>query len=65
MNKEDKILEMLQGITDRLDKLEEGQAQMKEDLAQLKEQSEITRVALDRIIDWSDRVSNMAGYPLP
>ena len=65
MNKEDKILEMLQGITDRLDKLEEGQAQMKEDLAQLKEQSEITRVALDRIIVWSDGVSNMAGYPLP
>lgn len=58
MNKEDKILEMLQTLNTKVDK-------MQSDIDQLKEQSEITRVALDRIIDWSDRVSNMAGYPLP
>ena len=79
MNNEEKILAMLQtmqtsmtamqtemkGITTRLDRLEAGQAEIKEALAGVKEAHEITRGALNHLLDWSDKVSDAMDFPLP
>ena len=93
MSNEEKILELLQGMTVRMDKLEAGQADMtarmdrleagqariqgdltllkgdvsglKEDVSVLKEDHEITRGALNHLLDWTDSVSNAISFPLP
>ena len=100
MSNEEQILQILQGIAGRLDRLETGQAEiredlasvkgdvaflkedvaslkgdvaflkedaaaMKEDLARLNEAHEITRGALNHLLEWSDKVSEAMDFPLP
>lgn len=65
MSNEEKILELLQAMDARLDRLETGQAELKAGLVQLQEDHEITRAALNHLIEWSDEVSEAVKFPLP
>lgn len=62
----------LEPITTRLDKLEEGQTaittrldEIQEDIDFLKEETTVTRGALNHLIEWSDKVSDAVDFPLP
>ena len=66
------IAQMLAPISARLDKLEAGQATIKKDLKELKEDVEIikeraeeVRVSTNRLIEWADEVRDALPWPIP
>jgi len=48
----------------RLEKLEQGQAAIRSDIRKIREDTEITRSAANKLIEWSDRVSEALKVPL-
>jgi len=64
MNNEEKILVLLERIDDRLDKLEQGQAVMKEDIEIIKEDVQITRNATNTLLDWAEQAQVEVKIPL-
>ncbi len=66
------IKEDLEQVKADLDQVKEDSKQMKADLdqvkvdlEQLKEDHEVTRGALNRLLEWSDKVSDAVDFPLP
>jgi predicted nuclease with TOPRIM domain len=71
MNNEEKILsilEQMQGqmntMNDRLEKLEQGQAEIREELDVIKEDTAITREATNTLLDWAEKAEVQIRIPL-
>ena len=71
MNNEEKILsilEQMQGqmntMNDRLEKLEQGQAEIREELDVIKEDTAITREASNTLLDWAEKAEVQIRIPL-
>lgn len=56
--------DILHQILGKLDKLEQGQAKMQEDIEIIKEDVEITRVGTNTLLDWAERVEKIVNVPL-
>lgn len=65
MDKEDLILEELRKLNAKVDIMQQDISQLKGDVAQLKEDSEITRTGVNALIEWAEDVSNAIRFPLP
>lgn len=71
MNNEEKILNILQQMqgqmntmNDRLEKLEQGQAEIREELDVIKEDTAITREATNTLLDWAEKAEVQIRIPL-
>ena len=71
MNNEEKILsilEQMQGqmntMNDRLEKLEQGQAEIREELDVIKEDTAIPREATNTLLDWAEKAEVQIRIPL-
>ena len=71
MNNEEKILrflELMKGLmntmNDRLEKLEQGQAEIREELDVIKEDTAITREATNTLLDWAEKAEVQIRIPL-
>ncbi len=71
MNNEEKILsilEQMQGqmntMNDRLEKLEQGQAEIREELDVINEDTAITREATNTLLDWAEKAEVQIRIPL-
>lgn len=65
MNNEEKILEILQQMNERLNHIEEDISSMKEDIEDVKEGQEEIRDSVNTLIEWADKVSRTNEFPLP
>lgn len=65
MSKDDLILEELRKINTRLDAMQSDIADLKEDVAGLKDAHEVTRSGVNRLLDWADECGYVIKFPLP
>ena len=64
MSNEEKILELLQQMNGRLDRIENDIASIKDNIEEIKEEAEITRSGVNTLIEWSENAGYIIKYPL-
>lgn len=62
---DEKLDKALQPINARLDRVDSRLDKIEDDIDELKESCEVTRVAVNTLIDWTDQISTVEALPLP
>lgn len=52
-------------MDERLDRMDERFERLEDAVAQIREDSEITRAAANELLEWSTEISRASGFPLP
>ncbi len=57
--------ELLEALNKRFDTIDTRLEKIEADVAQLKEDAEITRSGVNSLLEWAEDVSNAIRFPLP